>query len=117
MIEKRMDELIEILNRASYEYYTLDSPTITDQEYDDYMDELIRLETNNPNLVRSDSPTQHIGGTVIDKFKKVRHEVPMMSLGDVFNEDEVRDFDQKIKKLFLIQNMFVNLKLMVYHFL
>ena len=49
MIEKRIDELIKILNKASYEYYALDRPTITDQEYDDYMDELIRLETNNPN--------------------------------------------------------------------
>ena len=52
MVEKRIDELIKILNKASFEYYNLDSPTITDQEYDDYMDELIRLETNNPHLVR-----------------------------------------------------------------
>ena len=97
--KKRIDELIKILNKASYEYYTLDSPSITDQEYDSYMDELIRLETNYPNLVRNDSPTVKIGGEVISDFKKVTHEVPMMSLGDIFNEEEVLDFDKKIKKI------------------
>ena len=99
MIEKRIDELIKILNKASYEYYTLDNPSITDQEYDSYYDELVRLETNNPHLVREDSPTVRIGGEVIDSFKKVTHEVPMMSLGDIFNEDEVREFDARIRKV------------------
>ena len=98
MVEKRIDELIKILNKASYEYYTLDNPSITDQEYDSYYDELVRLETNNPHLVRKDSPTVRIGGEVIDSFKKVTHEVPMMSLGDIFNEDEVREFDARIRK-------------------
>ena len=98
MIEKRIDELIKILNQASYEYYNLDSPTITDQEYDDYMDELIKLETNNPHLVRPDSPTLKVGSTVISEFKKVKHSTPMLSLGDVFNYEEVQDFDEKIKK-------------------
>lgn len=96
--KKRIDELIKILNKASYEYYTLDDPSITDQEYDSYMDELIKLETNNPSLVRSDSPTVRIGGEVISDFKKVTHEVPMMSLGDVFNVEEVLDFDSKVRK-------------------
>lgn len=99
MIEKRIDELIKILNKASYEYYNLDSPTITDQEYDDYMDELIRLETNYPNLVRPDSPTLKIGSEVISEFKKVVHDIPMLSLGDVFNYEEVKEFDEKIKKV------------------
>ena len=99
MIEKRIDELIKILNRASYEYYNLDSPTITDQEYDDYMDELIRLETNYPHLVRPDSPTLKVGSVVISEFKKVVHKTPMLSLGDVFNYEEVMDFDEKIKKV------------------
>ena len=98
MVEKRIDELIKILNKASYEYYTLDNPTITDQEYDSYYDELVRLETNNPHLVRSDSPTVRIGGEIIDSFKKVTHEIPLMSLGDIFNEDEVRAFDNRIRK-------------------
>lgn len=95
----RIDELIKILNKASYEYYVLDNPTITDQEYDSLMDELIKLETNNPSLVRSDSPSVRIGTEVISEFKKVTHEVPMMSLGDVFNEEEIFDFDEKIRKV------------------
>lgn len=99
MIEKRIDELIKILNKASYEYYTLDSPTITDQEYDSYMDELIKLETNHPEYVRVDSPTVRIGGEVISDFKKVTHSVPMMSLGDIFNKEEVIAFDERVKKV------------------
>ena len=99
MQEKRIDELIKILNKASYEYYTLDNPSITDQEYDSYMDELIKLETKYPNLVRSDSPTVKIGNEVISEFKKVTHEIPMMSLGDIFNLDELLDFDSKVKKI------------------
>lgn len=98
MVEKRIDELIKILSQASYEYYNLDSPTITDQEYDDYMDELIRLETNNPNLVRPDSPTLKVGSEVISEFKKIVHSTPMLSLGDVFNYEEVMAFDERIKK-------------------
>jgi len=98
-IKQRIDELIKILSKASYEYYVLDNPTITDQEYDSLMDELIRLETNNPSLVRNDSPTVRIGGEVISEFKKVTHEVPMMSLGDIFNHEEIFSFDEKIRKV------------------
>jgi len=98
-VKQRIDELIRILNKASYEYYTLDNPTITDQEYDSLMDELIRLETNNPSLVRSDSPTVRIGSEVISEFKKVTHEIPMMSLGDIFSEEEIISFDEKIRKV------------------
>ncbi len=97
-IKERIDELIKILNKASYEYHTLDNPTITDQEYDSYMDELVRLETLYPNLVREDSPTLKIGGEVISDFKKVTHEIPMMSLGDIFNEDEIIAFDERVRK-------------------
>ena len=95
----RIDELIKILNKARYEYYTLDSPSITDQEYDRYIEELISLETKYPSLVRSDSPTVQIGGEIIDDFKKVTHEVPMMSLGDIFNEDEIVAFDNSVRKV------------------
>ena len=98
-IRNRIDELVKILNKASYEYYTLDNPSITDQEYDSLMDELIKLETNNPSLVREDSPTVRIGGEVISDFKKVTHSIPMMSLGDIFNEEELLDFDEKVKKI------------------
>ena len=111
MIEKRMDELIKKLNQASYEYYTNDNPSITDQEYDDMMDELIKLETNNPNLVRSDSPTLKIGGEVITDFKKITHTIPMMSLGDVFNLDEIKEFDEKVKKIVLNPSYICELKI------
>ncbi len=99
MVEKRIDELIKILNKAAYEYYTLDVPTITDQEYDDYYAELVKLETLHPNLVREDSPTVRVGSKIIDSFEKVTHEIPMMSLDDIFNEEEVRGFDEKVKKV------------------
>ncbi len=102
MIEKRMDELIKTINKASYEYHTLDNPSITDQEYDDLYDELVKLETEHPELVREDSPTVRVGSVVIDEFAKVTHEIPMMSLGDIFNEEEIREFDNKVKKV--VQN-------------
>ena len=98
MIEKRMNELIEIINKASIEYYTNDNPSITDQEYDDYYHELEKLEHDYPELVREDSPTKRVGGKVIDEFKKVEHKIPMMSLGDIFSEEEVIEFDKRIKK-------------------
>lgn len=98
MVEKRIDELIKIINEADYQYHTLDNPTITDQEYDKYLRELFDLEEQYPNLVRDDSPTKHAGGQVIDEFKKVEHVIPMMSLSDVFSESELINFDQKIRK-------------------
>lgn len=99
MIEKRIKELVDLLNKASYEYHTLDKPTITDQEYDKYLRELIELEEEYPNLILPDSPTMRIGGEVIDEFNKVVHEKPMLSLSNVFNEDEIINFDEKIKKI------------------
>ena len=98
MIEARMDELIKILNEANYNYYVLDKPTITDQEYDKYIRELIILEEKYPNLKRANSPTSRVGGEVIDEFKKVIHEVPMMSLSNVFNEEEIIAFDERVRK-------------------
>ena len=97
-IEKRMDELIEKINKASYEYYVNDNPTITDQEYDDYYNELLKLENKYPNLKRTDSPTLRVGGQVVDKFEKVAHDTPMLSFDDIFNEDEIIAFDERIRK-------------------
>lgn len=99
MIKQRIDELIKIIDKANYEYYTLDKPTITDQEYDRYIGELQALEEKHPELKRDDSPTSRVGGQVIDEFKKVTHELPMLSLGNVFNEDEIMAFDERIKKV------------------
>ena len=98
MPEERMNELIEIINRTSYEYYVLDNPTITDQEYDDYYMELLRLEEKYPELKRVDSPTNRVGGDALTKFEKVTHKKPMLSFDDIFNEDEIRAFDERIRK-------------------
>ena len=99
VIENRIQELTEIINKANHDYYTLDNPTITDQEYDRYMEELQRLEEEYPQYKKVDSPTQRVGSEVISEFKKVTHEIPMLSLGDIFNEDEIIEFDEKIKKV------------------
>lgn len=98
MIENRIDELINILNEANYEYYVNDNPTLTDQEYDKYLRELINLEEKYPDLKREDSPTSRVGGEVAEGFNKVVHEIPMMSLSNVFNEEEIIAFDERIKK-------------------
>ena len=97
-IEERINKLIEIINKASYEYYVLDNPTITDQEYDDAYNELLMLEEKYPELKREDSPTLRVGGEAIDSFKKVTHASPMLSFDDIFNEEEIILFDERIKK-------------------
>ena len=97
-MKERMEELIQIINEADYNYHTLDNPTITDQEYDKYLRELIEIEEAHPDWVREDSPTQHAGGKIIEGFEKVTHKIPMMSISDVFSESEVVAFDERIKK-------------------
>ena len=96
--KKRIDELVEIINKASYEYYLNDNPSITDQEYDDYYSELLRLEAAYPELKREDSPTVRVGGEALSKFEKVEHKTPMLSFDDIFNEDEIIAFDERIRK-------------------
>ena len=98
-VSKRMDELIELINRASYEYYVLDNPTITDQEYDDAYKELLKLEEKYPDEKREDSPTLRVGGEALSKFEKVTHKTPMLSFDDIFNEDEIIAFDERIRKV------------------
>lgn len=97
-IKKRVNELIEILEKANKEYYLEDNPSLTDQEYDRYMAELLSLESRYPEYKREDSPTSHVGTKIQDKFNKVTHKISMLSLGNVFNEDEVRAFDERIRK-------------------
>ena len=98
-IEARINELRDKLNKAGYEYYVLDNPTISDYEYDLMMKELIELEDKYPQFKSPTSPTVKIGGEVLDKFVKVTHSTPMMSLGDIFSLEEVDDFVSKIKKI------------------
>ncbi|MBP5444803.1 MAG: NAD-dependent DNA ligase LigA [Acholeplasmatales bacterium] len=97
-IKERMLEIINQIEKANYEYYTLDKPTISDFEYDKLMHELILIEENHPELKLESSPTERVGGKVLDKFNKVYHEKPMMSLSNAFSEEDLRDFDNKIKK-------------------
>ena len=97
-MKERMNELIDIINEADYNYHTLDNPTITDQEYDKYLRELFEIEEEHPEWIREDSPTQHAGGKIIEGFEKVTHKIPMMSLSDVFSESELISFDERIKK-------------------
>lgn len=97
-IKKRMEELVNIINEADYNYHTLDNPTITDQEYDNYLKELFNLENDYPEFIIENSPTKRVGGKVLDEFSKITHNIPMMSLSNVFNESEIRSFNDKIKK-------------------
>lgn len=95
----RYNELVELITKANYEYHVLDNPeTLTDEEYDNYLRELYKIESEHPEWIRSDSPTHKIGGVILDKFEKVTHNIPMMSLADVFNEEEIREFDGRIVK-------------------
>lgn len=96
-MKERIEYLVKLLNKAGYEYYTLDNPSITDQEYDKYLRELELLEEKYPEYKMADSPTQRVGGKVISKFEKVVHEKPMLSLPDVFNIEEIENFYNKIK--------------------
>ena len=97
-IKKRIEELKGLLVKYSYEYYNLDNPSVSDQEFDALLHELIKLEEDNPEFKTSDSPTMRVGGAVLDKFTKVTHDVPMMSLSNAFNEQDLRSFDEKIIK-------------------
>lgn len=96
--KKRIEELTKILNEANYNYYILDNPTITDQEFDKYLQELIELEMEYPDLKKNDSPSMRVGGGVIEGFDKITHKLPMLSIGDVFNEEGIIAFDDRIKK-------------------
>lgn len=96
-IKKRVEELTKILNDANYNYYVKDEPTITDQEYDKYMRELENIELEYPRYASKNSPTKRVGGEVIEKFLKVVRDKPMLSISDVFSEDEVRDFIRKVE--------------------
>lgn len=96
--EERIKELVKILEKANYDYYVLANPTITDQEFDKYLRELEKLEEAYPEFASENSPTKRVGGEVIDKFKKIKHQIPMLSLPDVFSEEEIILFDERIRK-------------------
>jgi len=110
-MQERYDELIKIINEADYNYHTLDKPTITDQEYDKYLRELFDIELAYPKIIRDDSPSVRVGGKVLDQFKKVKHSIPMLSLSNVFNEEEIISFDNRIKKEKIKPNYVCELKI------
>ena len=97
-IKERIKYLVDVLNEANIEYYVNDNPTLTDNEFDSLLDELIKLEEKYPEYKLDNSPTSKVGTTVISEFNKITHPTPMFSLGDVFNEDEVLSFCEKIEK-------------------
>lgn len=94
----RIEELKSLIQKYTYEYYALDNPSVSDQEFDLLMKELTDLENRYPEFRTPDSPTQRVGGAMLDRFEKVLHSTQMLSLGNVFSDEELRDFDQKIKK-------------------
>ncbi len=97
--KERIIELRNILNQYNYEYYVLDNPTVDDSVYDTLMQELMRLEAANPDMYSATSPSQRVGGVVVDDFKKIVHKRSMLSLANAFNEDDLRDFDRKIREI------------------
>lgn len=94
----RADELRAILNEANHRYHVLDAPTMPDREYDLLFRELTELEAAHPELVTPDSPTQRVGAPLEGGFRSVRHETPMLSLGNVFSHDELREFDARVRR-------------------
>ncbi|WML28468.1 NAD-dependent DNA ligase LigA [Neobacillus sp. OS1-33] len=96
--EKRILEISSRLNHYGYEYYVLDKPTVPDAEYDKLMQELLVLEEKFPQLKTADTPSLRVGGAVLDLFEKVEHRTPMLSLGNAFNEQDLRDFDRRIRQ-------------------
>ena len=95
--KQRSEEITRTVERWSYEYYVLDNPSVPDSEYDKLMNELIAIEKEYPELITPLSPTQRVGGTVLDEFQKIRHKRMMLSLANAFNDDDLRDFDKKIR--------------------
>lgn len=93
----RVNELTKLLDQWTYEYYVLDNPSVSDAEFDRHMNELMMLEEKYPDLRSKTSPTQRVGGQVQDSFKKIPHKRLMLSLGNAYNEDDLRDFDRKVK--------------------
>nr|WP_106781412.1 NAD-dependent DNA ligase LigA [Lysinibacillus timonensis] len=97
-IEKRVAELNALLHEYGHAYYVLDKPLVSDAEYDQLLRELMELERQNPSLIYPDSPTQRVGGKPLEGFQKVTHNYSMLSLSNAFNEEDLRDFDRKIRQ-------------------
>lgn len=97
-LQSRVDVLHQLLNQYSYEYYVQDNPSVPDSEYDKLLHELIDIEANNPEYRTADSPTVRVGGSAQSTFEKVNHDSPMLSLGNAFNKEDLKKFDQRIRE-------------------
>ena len=97
-LQERVEQLHDLLNQYSYEYYVQDNPSVPDSEYDKLLRELIDIEEAHPEFRSPDSPTVRVGGQAQSTFEKVDHDTPMLSLGNAFNEEELRKFDQRIRE-------------------
>ncbi|MFW6264784.1 MAG: NAD-dependent DNA ligase LigA [Bacillota bacterium] len=104
-IAKKIEELRDEIRHHEYQYYVLDSPEISDSEFDELMRELQELESENPELITEDSPTQRVGGQPLDSFSKVEHSTPMLSLSNAFNANELKDFVNRVHKLAGTENL------------
>ena len=96
-VKEEVLRLRQELEQASYEYYVLDAPVMTDYDYDHKLRRLEELEREDPELITPDSPTRRVGGKALEAFQQVRHRVPLESLQDVFDYEELRAFDQRVK--------------------
>src|ERR1022692_2883262 len=97
--KKRIEDLSKQLEEHNYKYYVLSNPSISDYDFDMMLEELIKLEKLFPQFASPDSPTQRVGGMITKEFKTVKHKYPMMSLGNTYNEDELKEFDERIRKI------------------
>ena len=98
-IKEEIYKLVKLLNKYSYDYYVEDNPQISDTEYDTLYKQLEKLENEYPELIQENSPTQRVGDVVLSEFEKVTHKVPMLSLSNTFSTEDLRDFDNRIKKV------------------
>lgn len=103
--KKRVKELTDLLEKYNYEYYVLDNPSVSDAEFDRLMQELMLIEEQHPELKSNISPTQRVGGQVVSEFKKIPHKRMMLSLANAFNEDDLYDFDRKVKEATGLNNI------------
>lgn len=108
---QRVTQLTKLINQYTHEYYVLNNPTVSDAVFDSLVNELIAIEKKHPELKLANSPTGRVGGAVVESFQKMIHSTPMLSLANAFNEDDLRDFDHRMKKLTPYITYFAELKI------
>ncbi|WEV45663.1 NAD-dependent DNA ligase LigA [Streptococcaceae bacterium ESL0687] len=110
-VEERIKELVELLNKYAYDYYTLDNPSVEDSEYDRLYRELVDLENKHEDLIQDNSPSHRTGGLVLSKFEKYQHQYQLYSLQDAFSLEEIEDFDKRVRKVVENPNYICELKI------